>query len=511
LHEDRIRGRLPFALGAFLGGLLLYGLTCAPGVVWQDSAMFQFRVWHGDLAGDLGLPLSHPLYILLAELFCLLPLDDFAFRVNLFSAVCGAACLAVTVDLLISLTRSRFAAAVGTLLLAVSHTFWAHAVIAEVYDLYALGLVAELWLIERFVGRHQVRWLVLAALVNGLNLSNHLMAILHWPTYLGLVIWALRVRRIRPVHLPALLAAFLVGCLPYLILIFREMLSSRPAFEVLKEALVGPPSRATFVLAVSFSLARQIARTVLYFALNFPTPLALLIPAGVWIGWTQPRIRWFVALSAGIFLADFVFAVRYLVADQYVFFMPCYVIAALLAGLAVPRLAAQSLPRRVVIVVLAMLPAAVYEAAPSVLRRENVALGVGRDIPTRDTYAYFIRPRKNGDESAQRFAEAAFEQAAPDGLLLADITIKNVLVCVRDVEGLHRGVTLNYGQDTTPALPAVEFSSDAVRPFAERGKAFVCSAAAGYVPSWLLEEYNLTPAGMIFRLVPKSSGPAAPL
>ena len=33
----------------------LYVLTCAPGPLWQDSGLFQYRIWHNDIEGKLGL------------------------------------------------------------------------------------------------------------------------------------------------------------------------------------------------------------------------------------------------------------------------------------------------------------------------------------------------------------------------------------------------------------------------------------------------------------------------
>ncbi|MFH1417409.1 MAG: DUF2723 domain-containing protein [Planctomycetota bacterium] len=484
----------------FLFAILLYALTCSPGVLWQDSGMFQFRVWHGDLAGDLGLPLAHPLYILLAKAFTVLPFGPFAYRVNLFSAVCGAACLAVTMDLLLSLTRCRIAAVGGTILLAVSHTFWTHAVIAEVYELYALTLVAELWLLNRYFRRFEFHWLAIALLVNGLSTANHLFAILHLPAYAGIILWGLRARRIRPgrLWLPAL--AWIIGTLPYTVLVASNIVDGQPLCGALKEALVGPPNRARHVLAHTFPFARQAGHAVQYFAMNFPTPLALLAPVGLWSAWRRPQTRWFAVVAGTIFVIAFVFAFRYLVPDQYVFFIPCYVLFALFVGLAIPRLLGQSAARRTLCLMLAVLPVAVYEFAPRLLKDRQTSIGVKRHIPPRDSYVYFIRPRKNGEDSASRFARAALEQAAPDGLLIADTTIKNALAVVRDVERTHQSVALTTGGDITPAQPMIPLSPDAVRPFVERGTAYVCSESEHYVPEWIREKYDLVPAGVVFRL-----------
>ncbi|MFQ5501602.1 MAG: protein O-mannosyl-transferase family [Phycisphaerae bacterium] len=489
-----------FIAAATLGGLALYALTCAPGALWQDSGMFQFRVWHCDLRGELGLPLAHPLYILLAKAFACLPLGNFAYRVNLFSAVCGAATLGLAMHLLLILSRSRVGATIGTISLAVGHTFWTHAVIAEVYELYTVGLLVELTLLERFFTRRRVHWLALALLANGLNLSNHHFALLHLPAYVGVFVWAIRVGVCGFGILPVAGAAWLLGTVPYSGLVVQDILGGQPILESLKLALVGPAERARAITNFSFPIGHQCLRAVQYFAMNFPTPLALLAPLGLWWTWKDARLRWFAAVGGCLFGINFVFAFRYLVPDQFVFFMPCYVLFSLFIGLAVPCVIGRATSRTVVGIILALLPIAVYEIAPAALTRFDISIGVKRHIPFRDTHAYFIRPRKNGETSASQFARAAFEQAGPDGLLIAGSTIHNMLVYVRDVEGLGRGVTLTSGPDTTPVAPVIELSPETLAPFVERGAAYVCSSASGYVPRWIMDAYDLEPAGIIFRL-----------
>lgn len=462
--------------------------------------MFQYRVWRFDPAGELGLALAHPLYIYLARFLTFLPLGEFAFRVNLLSAICAAASLGVCIDLLLSLTRSRLAAIVGTIVLAVSHTFWTHAVIAEVYDLYALCLLLELWLLERFFARRQARWLMLALFVNGLSFSNHVMAILHAPVYLAIIIWALRRRIIAPQHFFIGIVVVLVGTTPYLALIISAIKHGQPALIALRESLMGPPNRAEVVLTTHFPFVHQVARALMYFAMNFPTPLALLAPLGIFWQWKNTRLRWFILSAGGIFVIDFVFAFRYLVPDQFVFFISAYVIFALFIGLAIPRIATPSRARMLLLIFFALLPISVYEVAPDVLRKTGFSLGLNREIPYRDSYSYFIRPRKNGEDSAERFCLAALKQAAPNGFLIADITIKNALVYVRDVQGVEPGVTLNTGLDTTGRPPIIDLTPDNVDQFLQNGGVFVCSMQRGYVPDWLFDRYEHESAGVIYRL-----------
>lgn len=492
--------------GTFLFCVLLYGATCAPGVLWQDSAMFQHRVWFFDLRGESGLPLAHPLYILLAKAFTALwPFGDFAWRVNLFSALCSAVAAAVAMRLLLNLTRCALAGVVGVLSLVLSHTFWTHAVIAEVYNLYALGLLVELWSIERFVTTKRAGWLAWALFFCGLNLSNHVLALLHGPAYLLLVGWAVRKRILSIRQFGLAVGAFLIGTLPYSWLIAGNIADGQTVLDALREAVVGPAERSNKVLAVSFSFGGQIARAIQYFAMNFPTPIVLAAPLGLmWLGRDTGK-RMIAVFAATVFLVDFVFAFRYPVPDQFVFYTPCYVILAICVGLGIHAVHGRLKHRfaKATVWVLAALPVLVYAAAPAAIKSLNMSIGSSRDIHFRDTLRYFIQPWKGGETSAQRFADSALNQAAPDGLLYADTTIKNVLVYVRDVQGKHRGVTLTTGHDTIPLPPRIDRTPQDVEPFVQAGKAFICSNVEAYVPPWVRERWDLEPAGIIFKIVPR--------
>jgi len=48
------------------------------------------RIWHNDIEGSLGLALAHPLYHLIGIAVKQIPVGDFAYRVNLISAISGA-------------------------------------------------------------------------------------------------------------------------------------------------------------------------------------------------------------------------------------------------------------------------------------------------------------------------------------------------------------------------------------------------------------------------------------
>ena len=500
--RDRVlRARL--VLSCLIGSLALYALTCAPGLLWQDSAMFQYRVERFDLAGDTGLPLAHPLYIVLAKLFSLLPLGEQAFRVNLFSGLCGAVALALLADLLFSVTSNIWASLIGVISLAVSHTFWTHSVIAEVYNLYTVGLFAELCLIERLWRSREVKWLILAALVNGLNLSNHLMAILHWPAYAGLLYWAARARLLKPAHGVGILAALAVGSSLYLYIIGLELGRGRPVFEVLREALVGPPHRAEHVLAYSFPWVRQVRTAIIFFGLNFPTPLILLAPLGFAAVLRAVSMRWIAWLAGGMFVVAFAFAFRYTVPDQFAFFTPCYALVALFIGVGAAQVMRSSPARRTACLLLVMVPIAVYEFAPPVLSARKVSIGTTREISYRDNYAYFIRPRKNGYRGTERYAREALIRAAPDGVIYADTTIINSLIYARDIWHVEPNVILFGAGDIEPDPPKLEPDVAALKLIVDRRVAWSAVPDSNYMTKSMRELYTTEPDGLLFRLVNK--------
>jgi hypothetical protein len=122
--------------------LVLYGVSCAPGAVWQDSGLIQYRVWHNDVEGFAGLAISHPLYYILAIGAKCVPIGEFGHRVNLVSAVAAAVAVA-NLYLLVRLWLGRFPGGhcrrdAGRL----AHAWW-YASIAETYTLWAALFLAS--------------------------------------------------------------------------------------------------------------------------------------------------------------------------------------------------------------------------------------------------------------------------------------------------------------------------------------------------------------------------------
>lgn len=171
--------RAAFSVG--LLALLLYGYTLAPTVTGEDS---------GELIGaayTLGIPHppGYPVWTLLAHGFTWLPLGSVGWRVNFFSACCGALTLAVLTLIGSILTGNRRAAALGAAIFGVSGVFWEQSLIAEVYTLNTLVMAALLFICVR--GFRGPRDVYLLALLAGVSLGVHNTMVLLAPFW---VAWA---------------------------------------------------------------------------------------------------------------------------------------------------------------------------------------------------------------------------------------------------------------------------------------------------------------------------------
>ena len=85
--------RVDVILAVLVFGLsmALYVRTLAPGLLLGDSGEFQTLVYTLGMTHATG----YPVYLLVAHVFTRLPLGEFAYRVNLFTAVMAAVGLAL--------------------------------------------------------------------------------------------------------------------------------------------------------------------------------------------------------------------------------------------------------------------------------------------------------------------------------------------------------------------------------------------------------------------------------
>jgi hypothetical protein len=168
---------------AALVALWVYASTLSPTVAWRN-----FGEDSGDLlvaSATLGIPhpTGYPLYVLLGRVASLLPIGTTAFRINLVSALAGAAGVFFIARWAAELAPAAgssalaIAALLASLLYAFSQGAWSQSVVAEVYTLNIVFLASILWALARAERSEKNRYLALAAYLFGLGLANHLLVL----------------------------------------------------------------------------------------------------------------------------------------------------------------------------------------------------------------------------------------------------------------------------------------------------------------------------------------------
>jgi 4-amino-4-deoxy-L-arabinose transferase-like glycosyltransferase len=350
--EDRSElTRWDTLLAAVVGllSLALHIRTLVPGLLPGDSGEFQTMA---ILLGHTH-PTGYPVYLALAKLLTLLPIGEIAWRVNLFSALMAALTVAGVYAAGRLLTGHRAVAAASALALAVSPTFWSQAILAEVYTPGAAFLIWILVALLRWDATSRPCALFVAGLLGGLSLGVHMSVALLVPAVLVFVAVTLVAKR-AAVSIPMSLASALGGLalmfLTFLLLdwnsptasYFQSVVEpSRSAWRLSAEQIDGPFDRLLFGWSArqfrSFMFADPIAvmpdLAGRYWE-NLPSELAwpLIVLAGIGaVGLSVRRPR-AAALLLVALTTQWLCTFNYDIWDLYVFFIPSYVLLAVLAA-----------------------------------------------------------------------------------------------------------------------------------------------------------------------------------
>ena len=413
----------PGWLGIFVVSLALYATTANRGAQWQDSGSHILRVVTSESVHPLGLALSHPLHHWLGRLVVSFNLLEPCFAITLLSALAAAVAVANVYGCVLVLTSRWLAALVAAGSLAVAHTFWQMATLAETYTLVAALLAAECWCLSAYARKPRHGYLWMAVLFNGLGIANHMLASLTTPLLVVVVFQAVRSREVRARDALVAMGAWLAGSSPYIALIVAESVRTGDYSATLHSALFGV-SFADEVLSTSLSL-RMLLIGAGFVALNVPNLLLPLAICGIFRArrLDVPRLaRLF--LLAGLML-HVLFVARFRVADQHMFFLPTYVLLAIFGGIGIagvlrwPDIRKRRALLGVATALLTLTPLW-YTFAPGVARRFDLLRSVARNKPYRDDYVYVFTPWSVVERSAETMSRHAVELAGEDGLIIVE-------------------------------------------------------------------------------------------
>jgi hypothetical protein len=480
---------------------LLYLLTCQRGLSWQDSGMFQWRVWAGDYHGDLGLALAHPLYIAAGQAFRLLPERFFAAGLNFFSGLGMAVALANLAALVALVTGRTWAGFLAAAMLSVAHTVWWLSTVAEVYTWSVAGLTGELWLLVLLLRRPRPTLLAALAFVNGLGWCVHNFALLPLPVYVVVAVVLVARRRLPVWSLAAAAAAYVAGSAMYLAMIVETAVPSGNLVEAVRSALFGGYGQQVVNVVKA---SRHWRANLALASLNFASALLPLAVVG-WLHLRRAAGTGLAAALAAITCIELAFVLRYPVPDQFTFLLPTLTMVAVAAGIGLGALADVSRRARRLAAgaccLSILLQPLLLAAAPALVAGAGWQPRRTRRLPFRDELRYWLVPWKHNEDSAERFAAAALRQARAGGVILADETSKYPLALLQERDGLAPLVKVQMSANRP--LPDYGRDPTGFRKVLGNRPLYLVTKAGGYVPEALTRDakFERGEAEALYRLV----------
>jgi hypothetical protein len=445
----------------FSAALAFYSATLAPAVIWGDSAWLSMDAFQRTLR--IGTAGDHPLYVIVGYLFAALP-GDVARNVNFEAAVFGALTVMLVYRCARVLGASRLAACIGAAALCVSHSFWQHSVIAEVYTANAFFLAATLNLLLEWRRRGTWGWLVAAGVVLAIGLTNHLVLATMVPAGVAFVV-AVKGR--------ALLTRWSLAGMGILavIIVIVAIATPAPVSAVFRRIWYGPPGIWEY-LGLDFALGLTVKEALYYLAYlfyQFPSVSLLLAAGGIFALVRERRdvallLLLAIVLNAGAFIRHTVWPSAG--GSKYVFYIADYVIFAIFCCIGADKVLERIATRQggarrqalgfAILMAAAVVPPLFYSAMPTLARKAGVDLVQARSLPYRDNNRFFLNPNKHGEDGARRFAEEALQAAKPMGVIFADYTPYAVFRYLQVVDGLRPDVLVRSGA-TVSADPQVRW------------------------------------------------------
>ncbi|MBI4824642.1 MAG: DUF2723 domain-containing protein [Nitrospirae bacterium] len=119
-------------------------------------------------------PPGYPLYVLLGKIWTFLPFGSIPYKLNLFSALCGALTSVVVFMSVHILTKDKLTAIFSATLSGFLPLVWSESVKAEVYTLNSVLTLSIFYLGIRFISENgDRRLLFLGSFVLGIGMGNH--------------------------------------------------------------------------------------------------------------------------------------------------------------------------------------------------------------------------------------------------------------------------------------------------------------------------------------------------
>lgn len=478
----------------FVAAAVLYILTLAPDVVWQDQGDYQYQVALCNLSRPGDLVRVHPLYILTVHFLGRSGLFSYAYAANLVNAI--ATCISIANVYLIAafLTRRIWPAFLAAATYAMAHSVWFLGTQAQTYGMAMAAMSGAVILLLEYI-QSGGRWrLFLMGLLFGVGMSVHLMSQVAFAVIIFWLVGRCMRRKESLAVLAGVITFWILGAAALWAAAAIEYRHNGSIIATIQSGLVGRWGEAVFNLG---RLPVLIKKSILFFVLNFPTPLVFLAVGGIVLSFKGlgKTAGWLLLVMTICYL---LFAVRYDVPNQNNFFLPMYMFVSVYIGLGFAFI----FTRRIImwavvtVILLAAIPPT-YVAIAQYARTHNSELGTRRHIPYRDTYTYYIVPWQQCQTGPRRFASEMMEKLPSNAIVMADSTTIPPLLYVYEIECARPDIKI-FGLGE-PKEEILAFTKSGI-------KLFTISDVKSCYPSWVeptqLRPFKLSETEHIFEVIP---------
>ena len=419
-HADTLAG-----LGSGAAAFAVYVSTLAPGLIdIRDTPAFQY------MGRVLGIPHQpgYPFYLLISWAFSHLPVGSLAYRMNLLSAVFGAATVTLAYFVLRRAGCRTTVAAGMAVAAGLGPVVWSQCLIAEVYSLETLLIAATLLALMRWRDGRGSASFFGGAFLFGLAVAHHPNDLLLAPAVLAFVWitdrgWLIDARRVG-----AALVLAASAFLPYIYLLVRTTQQAayvlEPAHSLADVARIVTGSgyrENLFPFSLESVLTRRIPMGASLVAgeLTWPGCAAAFAGIGSLVRARHPLGAFLMLGTTGLLA----FVLNYDIPDIAVFFIPVFLLAWIAAGLGAEQ-AVRAVARR----------APRWERAAGtacVLVPLALLAGHGREVSLRERVATI------------RWADALFSQIRTPAVFLEEDWVIDQVVRYKTLgETLPRGRTV---------------------------------------------------------------------
>jgi len=490
---------LAFTLAVFS----VYLLTTTPVVYLGDSGEFTAAAF------SLGIPHNsgYPLYSLIGKIFCMIPMGNVGFRMNLMSAFFCSLTVLLIYHVILKATHSAVCAVSAAGYLAFTPLFWSQTVSAEVYPLHMFFVALIISLLWQWDQSRSFHHLLLLVFVTGVSFGNHMQTIMLAVPVLYFIISGDKKAIFTWRHFAAITFFFILPLTLYFYLPIRTQAGTAihwgdpDNLERFLSHVTASAHRGSYVLSAHGSqYVERFTEALKLIAHQY----GVLLLISIW-GWVRLRsVRWKILL-AGIIVFDLIYTVFLNIISFEItpFTLPSSVVLSILLGIGLNDMLGW-----------------VKKEKRVGLKVKGAFLTGLCAIPVIGLITNFSYCDQSRNYTAYEHAVNILRTTPSDSALFLDGD-NNVFPVAygRLVEGMGEGVALfdrhnvifQWRLETSPIVFVGtwdEFQSDIIRRVID-AKVKQGVYFAVFNPSTLLvpEGYRTIPYGMLRKVVPKNPSP----